>query len=130
MNSYCGYIASGLVCIPCYLEFVLSKNKIISINICALFVCIAVFTFVDFEQCTSLLPCIDINNETYVTQQWMVVVTVSHGFHEMFDNWWYHYKQLKLTMKVKMITEDAFYVCVYYIFAIFLISFKRYVLVY
>jgi hypothetical protein len=37
----------------------------------------------------------------------MVVVTVSHGFHEMFDNWWYHYKQLKLTMKVKMITEDA-----------------------
>ena len=38
--------------------------------ILALFVCIAVFTFVDFEQYTSLLPCIDINN---VTQQWMVV---------------------------------------------------------
>jgi hypothetical protein len=73
----------------------------------AFFVCIAVFTFVDFEQYTSLLPCIDINNETYVTQQWMVGVTVSHGFHEMLDNWWCHYKQLKLTMKVKMITEDA-----------------------
>ena len=38
---------------------------------------------------------------------WTVMVTVSLGFHDMFDNWWFFYKNLNLTMDVIMVSEDS-----------------------
>lgn len=37
---------------------------------------------------------------------WVVMVTVSHDFQELFDNWWYHFSQLRLSMEVILVAED------------------------
>lgn len=38
---------------------------------------------------------------------WIVVVTVSNGFDDMFYNWFYWYQKLNLNMKLIMIAEDS-----------------------
>lgn len=37
---------------------------------------------------------------------WVVMVTVSHDFQDLFDNWWYHFSQLRLSMEVILVAED------------------------
>lgn len=37
---------------------------------------------------------------------WTVVVTVSEGFIDMFENWWYWFKKLQLNCQVLIIAED------------------------
>jgi len=36
-----------------------------------------------------------------------VLITVSYGFRDMFENWWFHFSRLKLPMKVILIAEDS-----------------------
>lgn len=38
---------------------------------------------------------------------WYVMVSVSTGFSDMFENWWYHYKKLNLTIPVFVVAEDS-----------------------
>ena len=40
------------------------------------------------------------------TEPWSVCVTVTNGFHDMFNNWWFYYSKLHLNMNVIMIAED------------------------
>ena len=35
-----------------------------------------------------------------------VLITVSHGFEDMFRNWWYWYAKLDLNMEVLLLAED------------------------
>lgn len=37
---------------------------------------------------------------------WVVMVTVSCDFQELFDNWWYHFSHLRLSMEVILVAED------------------------
>jgi len=37
---------------------------------------------------------------------WVVMVTVSHDFQELFGNWSYHFSQLRLSMEVILVAED------------------------
>ena len=39
---------------------------------------------------------------------WVVVVTVSEWYDDMFQNWYYWYENLTLDMKVILIAEDDF----------------------
>ena len=44
---------------------------------------------------------------------WSIMVTVSSGFNDMFENWWYHYKKLNLTIPVYVVAEDSLTVTKY-----------------
>ena len=38
--------------------------------------------------------------------EWTVLVTVSSGFQDMFDNWWHYFSLLRLSLHVIVIAED------------------------
>jgi hypothetical protein len=38
--------------------------------------------------------------------EWTVLVTVSSGFQDMFDNWWHYFSQLKLSLHVIVVAEN------------------------
>jgi len=38
--------------------------------------------------------------------EWTVLVTVSSGFQDMFDNWWHYLLLLKLSLPVIVVAED------------------------
>jgi hypothetical protein len=38
--------------------------------------------------------------------RWAVVVTVNHGFFDMFQNWWHHFRALRMDLPVYAIAED------------------------
>ena len=38
--------------------------------------------------------------------EWTVLVTVSSGFQDMFDNWWHYFSLLKLSLHVIVVAED------------------------
>ena len=38
--------------------------------------------------------------------EWTVLVTVSSGYQDMFDNWWHYFSLLKLSLHVIVVAED------------------------
>lgn len=40
------------------------------------------------------------------SEEWTVLVTVSSGFQDMFDNWWHYLSLLKLPLPVIVVAED------------------------
>jgi len=40
------------------------------------------------------------------SKEWTVLVTVSSGFQDMFDNWWHFFSLLKLSLHVIVVAED------------------------
>ena len=40
------------------------------------------------------------------SEEWTVLVTVSSGFQDMFDNWWHFFSLLKLSLHVIVVAED------------------------
>ena len=40
--------------------------------------------------------------------EWVVVVTVSEWYNDMFENWLFWYKKLNLDMEVILVAEDEF----------------------
>ena len=45
-------------------------------------------------------------NKNYLRRKWVTVVTVSHWYEEMFQNWLFWYKNLNLEMETILIAED------------------------
>ena len=46
-------------------------------------------------------------NEILDDKEWVVMVTVSEWYDEMFQNWWLWYKRLDLKMETIVIAEDS-----------------------
>lgn len=53
------------------------------------------------------IPVDDKEMEKNIHNTWNVLITVSYGFRDMFENWWLHFSKLKLPMRVILIAEDS-----------------------
>ena len=42
------------------------------------------------------------------SKDWVVVVTVSEWYDDMFQNWYFWYEALNLKMKVILVAEDSY----------------------
>jgi hypothetical protein len=55
----------------------------------------------------SEIPVDDKEMEKNIHNTWNVLIMVSYGFRDMFENWWLHFSKLKLPMRVILIAEDS-----------------------